>query len=210
MAVPLRIAIADDHALVRQALALLLEREGMKVVGQAERADDVRALVSRARCDILLLDLCMDRNTLVDVAALAKKVKVIVLTGSEQRPDAMAAMRAGASAFVSKRAATALLLEAIRAVEAGGTWLPPELRHRPETGPHSTQPMLTPRECEIIRLVAQGLRSAEVAQRLFISEATVKTHLNNVFAKLGLRDRTELTLYAVRCGIVTIDAQPVN
>lgn len=210
MAVPLRIAIADDHALVRQAIALLLQREGMTVVGEADRADDVRAVLHRAGCDILLLDLCMDRNTLVDVAALAKKVKVVVLTGSEQRADAVAALRAGASAFVPKRAAGASLLEAIRAVAAGGTWLPPELRHRPDTGPHATLPMLTPRECDIVRQVARGLRSAEVAQRLYISEATVKTHLNNVFAKLGLRDRTELVLYAVRSGIVDVDEQQIN
>ena len=130
VAVSLRVVIADDHALVRQSLALLLEREGMKVVGEAERADEVPALVARGKCDLLLLDLCMDRNTLVDIAALARKAKVIVLTGSEQRPDALAAMRAGASAFVTKRSAAASLVEAIRAVAAGG-YLAPARSPRP-------------------------------------------------------------------------------
>ena len=190
----------------------MLRGEGMVVVGEAGCADEAHALAADADFDVLLLDLCMDRNTLVDIAALSRKCRVLVLSASEQPSDSLAAMRAGASGFVCKRAAASRLVEAIRAEARGETWIPLEIRGRsPETGPHPTWPALTPREIEIVKQVARGLRSAEVAGKLAITEATVKTHLSNVFEKLGLRDRAELTLYAIRSGIANLgDDQPIN
>lgn len=190
----------------------MLRGEGMVVVGEAGCADEAHALVSGATIDVLLLDLCMDRNTLVDIATLCARTRVVVLTASEQPADALAALRAGASGFLSKRAAACNLIEAIRAAARGETWLPPDVRSRSsETGPHPIWPGLTRREIEIVRQVARGRRSSEVARQLGISEATVKTHLSNVFEKLGLRDRAELTRYALRSGIVALgDNEPVN
>jgi DNA-binding NarL/FixJ family response regulator len=201
---PLRIAIADDHALFREGLkSIFALRADVTVVGEADRVDAVGPLVASTPCDVLLLDLQMDRNTLTEVAALAARVKVIVVTANERPEDALAAIRAGASGVVYKRFAVQTLIEAARAVADGQVWMPPALQARMagELRDPSPDP-LTPREREIVVLVAQGLRNAEVARALSISEDTVKTHLNNVFQKLNVRDRVQLTLHALRHGII--------
>jgi two-component system NarL family response regulator len=204
---PLRIAIADDHALFRQGLRSQLRLQPhLAVVAEIERADQLVPQLEQTPCDILLLDLQMDRSVLIDIATLAGRCSVIVVTASERPEDAIEAIRAGARAVVFKRFAIETLMEALTAVVGGRLWLPPalqeglaeRLRERP------TDPV-TPREREIIRHVALGLRNAEVAERLAISEVTVKSHLNNIFQKLGLRGRTELALYAIRMGIVGVE-----
>jgi len=199
-----RIVIADDHALFRQGLRSQLKLQpGMAVVAEVERADDLRPTLARIPCDILLLDLQMERNSLVDIADLVDQCAVVVVTASEQADDAVAAIRAGARAVVFKRFAIETLMEAISAVMEGRPWLPPELQQdlADRLQERGTDP-ITPREREIIRYVALGMRNAEVATKLEISEVTVKSHLNNIFQKLGLRGRTELALYAIRIGII--------
>jgi DNA-binding NarL/FixJ family response regulator len=200
---PLRIAIADDHALFREGLKSLLKSQPrLTVVGEAERVEDIFPMLARRPCDVLLLDLQMDRNALADIAVLAKRVTVVVVTADEHPEAALAAMRAGARAVVFKRFAPETLIEAVRTAAKGQLWLPPDLRTHLVAGLQESAPVLTAREREIIRHVALGMRNAEVAQKLFISEQTVKTHLNNIFQKLAVRDRVELTLYAVRAGII--------
>jgi len=200
----LRIAIADDHALFRQGLKSMLKlHEDVCVVTEVERAADLATALARTTCDVLLLDLQMERSSLVDIEALSKRVKVVVVTATELPADGVAALRAGAKAVVFKRFAIETLMDAIRAVADGHVWMPPTIREELTARLHEPVPeTLTPREREIVRLVALGLRNAEVAQRLSISEVTVKTHLNNVFQKLGLRDRVELARYAIRIGLV--------
>jgi DNA-binding NarL/FixJ family response regulator len=208
---PLRIAIADDHALFRQGLKSQLRLQPqVTVVAEIERADQLLPQVEQTPCDVLFLDLQMDRSVLIDIAPLARHCSVIVVTASERADDAIEAIRAGARAVVFKRFAIETLMEALTAVVGGRLWLPPalqegladRLRERPSDP-------LTPRERDIVRLVAMGLRNAEVAERLAISEVTVKSHLNNIFQKLGLRGRTELALYAIRIGLVGVqDRQP--
>jgi two-component system nitrate/nitrite response regulator NarL len=206
MAAPIRIAIADDHALFRQGLRSMLRLQPeVAVVAEVERAGEIMPAIERTPCDVLLLDLQMDRSSLSDVAALAERVKVIVVTATERVEDALGAIHAGARGVVFKRFAIETLMMAIRAVMDGHVWMPPALQA--EVTAHLRNPhavVLTRREREIVRHVALGLRNAEVARRLGITEVTVKTHLNNVFQKLGLRDRVELALYAVRTGIVGI------
>ena len=211
METPLRIAIADDHALFRQGLRSQLRLQaGLVVVGEVDRADELVAMIAATPCDILLLDLQMERSALIDIQALAERVSVIVVTASERAEDALAALRSGARAVVFKRFAIETLMDAIAAVVDGNVWMPPALQkylaarlNEPPEEP------LTPREVEIVRHVAMGLRNAEVAARLAISEVTVKTHLNNIFQKLGLRGRTALALYAIRMGIVGVpDGSP--
>jgi DNA-binding NarL/FixJ family response regulator len=175
----------------------------MRVVGEVETADALAEAVARTACDILLLDLQMDRWAISDIATLASLTKVIVLTASESTENAIAAMRFGARAFVQKRFAVQTLIEAIRAVADGSVWMPPALQAEiaaqwSEAGSKT----LTAREGEIVRCVAMGQRNAEIAARLSISEATVKTHLTNIFQKLDVRDRVQLTLYALRHGLV--------
>lgn len=210
MAEPIRIAIADDHALFRQGLKSMLGlRDDMQVVGETDRADGVATLLDRTRCDVLLLDLQLDRSALIDIGAIARRVPVIVVTASENLEDAIAAVRGGARALVFKRFAIETLVQAVEAVVAGSVWLPPSLQAAlvsgDTAGPASA---LTGREREIVVCVARGMRNAEVGRALRISEATVKTHLNRVFHKLGVRDRVSLTRYAIREGLVEVQDEP--
>jgi len=203
---PLRIAIADDHALFRQGLKSQLRlRPGLVVVAEIERADQLLSAITASPCDILLLDLQMERSSLVDIKALSERVAVIVVTASERAEDALAAIRSGARAVVFKRFAIETLMDAVAAVVDGNVWFPPALqKHLTARLVQPAEEALTPRETEIAKLVAIGLRNAEVAARLAISEVTVKTHLNNIFQKLGLRGRTALALYAIRMGLVGV------
>jgi DNA-binding NarL/FixJ family response regulator len=207
MAGSIRIAIADDHALFRQGLKSMLRLQtDVTVVAEIERAGEIMPAIERTPCDILLLDLQMDRSSLSDVAGLAERVKVIVVTATERVQDALGAIRSGARAVVFKRFAIETLMMAIRAVMEGHVWMPPAVQAE-VTAAHIREPhtvVLTRREREIVRHVALGLRNGEVAQRLGITEVTVKTHLNNVFQKLGLRDRVALALYALQTGIIGI------
>lgn len=199
---PIRLLIADDHALFRQGLkSLLMLQPDIELVGEVERAADLEPALNQAAADVLLLDLQMDRWMGNDIEALAQRVSVVVLTASERIEDALAAIRKGARAIVQKRFAVETLMEAVRSAANGLAWLPPLLQTElaAQMGSASDQ-RLTAREHEIARYVAEGLRNAEIAQRLAISESTVKTHLNNIFQKLHLRDRVELALHALRVG----------
>ena len=199
----IRIIIADDHALFRGGLKSLLRRQrDMKVVGEVASASAVDAALADTACDVLLLDLQMERWALDDIKRHASLTKVVVLTASESLENALVAMRFGARAVVQKRFAVQTLIEAIRAAARGEVWMPPSLQAEIATQWGSDSDPLTDREMEIVRLAASGLRNAEIAQQLAITEATVKTHLNNTFHKLGLRDRVGLALYAVRHGLV--------
>jgi len=199
---PIRLLIADDHALFRQGLkSLLMLQPDTELVGEVERAADLEPALNQAAVDVLLLDLQMDRWMGNDIEALAQRVSVVVLTASERIEDALAAIRKGARAIVQKRFAVETLMEAVRGAANGLAWMPPLLQTElaAQMGSASGQ-RLTAREHEIARYVAEGLRNAEIAQRLAISESTVKTHLNNIFQKLHLRDRVELALHALRVG----------
>lgn len=201
-----RITIADDHALFRQGLRSLLERqEDIVVVAETDQLETLAELLTRTPCDILLLDLHMERRALSEIPGLAAHATVIVVTASDQVEELLAAVRAGARAVVSKRFALETLVEAVRAVTAGHVWLPPPVQAAMTTGFHeAAQGRLTPRELELVREVGLGRRNADIGKRLFISEETVKTHLKNIFPKVGVRDRTELALYAIRVGIVGV------
>jgi DNA-binding NarL/FixJ family response regulator len=211
MARPIRIVIADDHSLFRQGLKALLKQErDVNVVGETDRIGELRALLRRTPCDQILLDLRMERSSLPDIEALAKRARVLVLTASELPADALAAVRLGAHAVVFKRCAVDTLMDAIHAVAAGNVWLPPEIQTHVAT--RLRNPLvhqISAREEQVVRYVSLGLRNAEVAERLSISEQTVKTHLNAIFRKLHVRDRVELALYAARVGIISVD-EPVT
>jgi DNA-binding NarL/FixJ family response regulator len=183
---PLRLVLADDHALFRQGLKTMLRRRPeVMVVADVERLADVERVVTETNCDVLLLDLQMERNALGAIERLARLVRVVVVTASEQPSNALAALEAGATAIVFKRFAVETLLEAIRAVRDGFVWLPPSLQAAVRTRVLAKRgEQLSAREREIVRLVALGLRNHEIAERLEIGEATVKTHLNRVFHKL--------------------------
>jgi DNA-binding NarL/FixJ family response regulator len=199
---PIRLVIADDHLLFRQGLRLLLKSEpDVEVVAETDRADELPGLLKRTACDLLVLDLQMERNALADIDTLCKQVPVVVLTASEVPADAVAAVRKGARAVVFKRFAVENLMDAIRMVASGEVWLPVSLQTQMAAQLRSPRgQMLSPREEEIVRYVGQGLRNAEIARHLGIGEETVKTHLTKIYRKVGVRDRLELALYATRVG----------
>ena len=208
-AAPLRLVIADDHALFRQGLKTMLRRRPeVTIVADVESLADLDAVLVTTPCDVVLLDLQMERNALGEIGRLAHLVRIVVVTASEHPSNALAALEAGANAVVFKRFALETLVEAIRAVRDGYVWLPPslqaEVRSRAFAKPAER---LSTREREIVRLVALGLRNLEIGERLSITEATVKTHLNNVFSKLAIRDRVDLARYAIRIGLIGVDEQ---
>lgn len=201
---PLRLIIADDHALFRQGLRSLLTLEGLEVAAEVEQADGLESALAATPCDVLLLDLQMEQWTMDRIPELARKTAVIVLTANENVETGLTALRLGARAIVQKRFAIESLMTAIRAVAEGLVWMPPAMQAALVGQDGAAAKKLTARESEIVRYVAVGMRNAEVAARLSLSESTVKTHLTNIFQKLGIRDRIELTRYAIKTGLVTV------
>jgi two-component system response regulator DegU len=202
----IRLVIADDHVLFRQGLRSLLRlHEEIALVGEVESVQDLKGVVEEAHCDILLLDLQMERSSMDDIAALSRLTKVIVLTANESTEMGMRALRLGARGIVQKRFAIETLMNAIRTVADGLVWMPPSVQAEFAEQESPSLKRLTPRESEIVRCVAEGLRNAQVAQRLSISESTVKTHLNKIFQKLDIRDRLGLMHYAIKTGLISLD-----
>jgi len=200
-----RLIIADDHALFRQGLkSLLALQPDIHVVGEADRAAELPAAMAATTCDIVLLDLQMERWLMEEIPLLSKNAAVIVLTATETPGSGVKAIRMGARGVVHKRFAVETLMTAIQTVASGLVWMPPTVQAEIAAEGASSSKALTTRETEIVRFVASGLRNAEVAQKLSITESTVKTHLNNVFQKLALRDRLELTHYAIRSGLIAV------
>jgi two-component system, NarL family, nitrate/nitrite response regulator NarL len=195
-----RVTIADDHAIVREGLRALFEvTPDIAVAGEVERADELTPTVTKTRCDVLVLDLQMDRWMMDDIPDLAQLTKVVVLTGSDREHDLLDALRLGARAIVKKTFAAETIREAIRAAVTGAVWMPADLRDKlTAKSPAEGAAGLSARESDIARYVAVGMRNAEVARKLGITEGTVKVHLNNIYKKLQIRDRVELTLYAIR------------
>jgi DNA-binding NarL/FixJ family response regulator len=206
----IRIVVADDHAIFRDGLKKLLSLENdFQVVGEAQNGQQTLELVEKLRPDVLLLDLKMPGMD--GIAALQKmqerikETKVIILTASDQEQEVVQAVRLGSAGVVRKQQTTDLLIKSIRKVAAGEIWLDGQLtaavmREFTEPAPAPAdrpKSLLSAREREIVGLVCQGYRNKEIAEKMFISEQTVKNHLHNIFDKLGVSDRLELALYAI-------------
>jgi NarL family two-component system response regulator LiaR len=216
MANTIRILITDDHAVVREGQRALIETEpGMEVIGEA--ADGVEA-VEKARAlqpDVILLDLLMPRlggvEAIHQIKARDSDTRILVLTSFSEDERVYAAIKAGALGYLLKDASPQEILAAIREVHRGEPSLPPAIAHklmselqRTSSLPPTEDP-LTERELEILKLVAQGLPNLEIAERLVISERTVRTHVSNILAKLHLANRTQAALYALREGLASLD-----
>ena len=202
----IRLIIADDHLLFRQGLISLLRlHDNLQLVGEVETVDELPRIVAETGCDILLLDLQMERSSMDEIANLSRLTKVIVLTANESTEMGKRALRLGAKGIVQKRFAIETLLNAIGVVAEGLVWMPPALQAEFAEQDGAASQRLTAREAEIVRFVANGMRNGEVARHLSISESTVKTHLNNIFQKLDIRDRHGLMHYAIRTGLLSLD-----
>ncbi len=211
----IRVLVCDDHAVVREGLRTFVNGEpGMLVVGEAGDGLEAVAQARALQPDVILLDLVMPRQDgPAAIAAILNErpaARVLVLTSFADDALVMAAIKAGALGYLLKDSAPDELIAAIRAVARGEPTLPPsialklfrELKQPAEPAP-AARP-LTEREVEVLRLVARGLTNRTIAERLQISEWTVRTHVRNILDKLQLANRTEAVLYALREGLATL------
>lgn len=212
----LRLLLADDQAMVRAGLRLVCEAEpDLQVVGEAADGEQAVAAAQRLRPDVTLMDVRMPGVDGIEatrrLSALEVPVtRVLVLTTFDTESYVHAALRAGAAGFLLKAAEPERLVEAVRVVAAGDALLSPavtrtviaELVRRPATSPPPEYARLTDREREILLEVAAGHSNAEIAVRLYVSEATVKTHVARILDKLALRDRVQAVVFAYEAGLV--------
>jgi DNA-binding NarL/FixJ family response regulator len=208
----MRVLIADDHGIVRSGLRLLLERQpDIEVIGEAADGAQAREIAVRERPDLAILDVRMPKLTGLQVTREIKRqapeVSVLILSMHDDERYLFEALKAGASGYVLKTQADADLMEAIRAVERGEPFLTPSaqqalIKDVLERGPDEAGEGLTPREEEIVKLVAEAHTTREIAQILHLSEKTVENHRGNAMRKLGMRDRVELVRYAIRRGLI--------
>lgn len=210
----IRVLVVDDHPIVRQGLrSYLSSRDGIDVVGDAGDGESAVALVGALRPDVVLMDLVMPgMGGLVAIGAivgLGLGTRVLVLTSFSSEDQVIPAIQAGAAGYLLKDASPEEVEAAVRAVHAGEGRLDPSLAavvmaaaaggaDRDDGG----LARLTPRETEVLRLLGEGLSNRALAERLFVAEKTVKTHVSSILAKLGLPDRTQAALFAVRHGMV--------
>ena len=199
---PIRLVIADDHAVVRSGLRLLLDaEEGMSVVAEAGEMDTTKRMVAAHRPDVLVLDLNMPGPpSLPAIPELAQRTAVVVLTMQNEPAFARQALQAGARGYVLKEAADAELVQAVHAAAEGRTYLNPELGARlaaapPE--PAGPPDDLTEREVEILRLIALGHTNAEIGKQLYLSVRTVESHRAHIQQKIRRTTRAELVRYAL-------------
>jgi two-component system, NarL family, nitrate/nitrite response regulator NarL len=218
----IRVVLADDHPIVRDGLRKLLSlEEDIQIVGEASDGREVLQIVQQTEPDVVILDLRMPNldglSALQALQQFNKKAKIIILTASEDKNEFVQAMKLGCSGIVLKQTAPELIVKSIRKVYAGEIWLdshttaavmrqfasPSEMLGG--TGKTRERSPLSQREREIVSLVAQGYKNKEMAEKMFISEQTVKNHLHNIFDKLGVSDRLELALYAIHKGLHLVD-----
>lgn len=215
---PIRVLIIDDHTVLRAALRMVIQdRKGLEVVGEAGNKDDGLKLAASEQPDIILLDIDLGDDSgidlIPDLQAVSDQARIIMLTGVRDPDVHQRAVSLGAMGVVRKEKAIEVLIGAIERVHAGEAWLDPALmakvlsdmsgtRRRKKTDPEAARiSTLTKREREVLTLISEGLKNKEIAERLFISEWTVRHHVTSIFSKLGVSDRVELILYAYRQGL---------
>lgn len=221
---PIRVLVADDEALVRGGIVMLLgSQPDLEVVGEAVNGDDAVAQVRSLRPDVVLMDLRMPGVDGVEATRLLTEdpvdqradsvVKVLILTTFNDDESVYGALGAGAHGFLVKDQAPRHLVEAVRVVASGDSWIDSTVAAKvlralgdvPRPGhPSAAVARLTPREREILVLMASGLNNAQITERLVLSEATVRTHVSRILMKTGSRDRTQAVVLAYQSGLVRV------
>lgn len=214
----IRVLIADDHAVVRQGLrTMLAPKNEFELVGEAANGLQVVDLCRQLQPDLVILDLIMPElggeEAIQQIRALGIKSKILVLTSFPDESKVIAALKAGANAYVLKESSPEELLRAIQAAMKGEIWIYPNLAvkaleqliHPPHESADEVD--LTRKEMEVIRLIAKGKTNLQIARDLNINESTVRFHLSNIFSKLGLKNRTQVALYALREGLTSLEEE---
>ncbi|HEY2981353.1 MAG TPA: response regulator transcription factor [Anaerolineales bacterium] len=219
----IHVMMVDDHIVVRAGLRMLIEcNPRMKVVGEAGKGSDALALAARERPDVILLDLVLGEETGADLIPglleASEESRILILTALHDEDEHRRAVRMGAMGVLIKEASMEVMIKAIEKVYEGEFWLDrfltasllmemrrPGKPKKEELLENKTE-RLTPREREVISLVGEGMKNKQIAQRLLISESTVRHHLTSIFEKLGVCDRLELLVFAFQNGLVTVPA----
>ncbi|MGY1825922.1 response regulator [Blastococcus sp. SYSU DS0541] len=217
----MRVLLVDDQRVVRDGLTLLLGLlPGIELVGSAEDGEQALEAVARLQPDVVLMDLRMPRMDGIEATRRLRAnhpdAAVLALTTYADDDSVLAALRAGARGYLTKDAGAEDIARAVATVAAGQMVLDPAAQERvvhnlgieasasrPSAGRRALPDDLTRREAEILGLIAEGLSNGEIATRLYVSEATVKTHVNHIFAKTGARDRAQAVAYAYRTGLAS-------
>jgi NarL family two-component system response regulator LiaR len=219
MTAPIRVLIVDDHAIVRKGIRALLDQvEHIEVVGEARDGQEAVTRAASLRPDVILMDLVMPNMD--GIAAIGRitadqpEARILVLTSFTGDDQVFPAIKAGALGYLLKDSDPEDLLAAIRSVHRGEPSLSPAIAQKvlvelrqPSDRPPTPDP-LTDREVEVIRLVAEGLGNQDIAERLTVTEATVRAHVSNILSKLHLANRTQAALYALREGLASLGNQP--
>ena len=213
------IVIADDEELVRAGFRMILEAEDdFEVLGEASNGTDAVEMARSLQPEVILMDIRMpgmdglEATRRIVESESTKDIRVLILTTFDEDEYVYGALRAGASGFLLKRTPAASLVEGIRVIAGGDALLAPSVTRRlidqfarsPEPGKREAKPLelLSPREREVLTLVAKGLSNSECSGQLFMSEGTVKTHVKRIYTKLDLRDRTQAVIFAYDAGMV--------
>jgi DNA-binding NarL/FixJ family response regulator len=203
----MRILVADDHGIVRSGLKMLIERHaGLSVIAEAEDGIEAVDRAVRERPDVAVLDVAMPRMTGIQAAREIKShcpdTAVLLLSMHDDDHYVYDALRAGAAGYVLKRQADAELIDAIHAVASGQSFVSTVRDGALESLGDEPNDPLTPRELEVVKLIAEAYTNKQIAEMLKLSEKTVESHRANVLSKLGMRDRVELVRYAIRRGLI--------
>jgi two-component system, NarL family, response regulator LiaR len=212
----IRVLLADDHAVVRGGIRALLEHEdGIEVIGEADNGEEAVRMALKLRPDVILLDLMMPLKTGIEAIEEIKQInedaRILVLTSFADDDKVFAAIKAGAMGYLLKQTTPNELFQAVRDVYLGESSLHPTIArklirelNRPTTLPPVDEP-LTDREVEVLIFLARGLANQDIADRLVISERTVRTHVSNILSKLHLANRTQAALYALKEGLTSLE-----
>lgn len=215
MSEAIRVLLADDHAVVRGGIRALLEYEdGIEVIGEADNGEEAVNMAFRLKPDVILLDLMMPLKTGIEAIEEIKEampaMRILVLTSFADDDKVFAAIKAGAMGYLLKQTTPNELFQAVRDVYNGESSLHPAIArklirelNRPTTLPPVDEP-LTDREVEVLIFLARGLSNQDIADRLVISERTVRTHVSNLLSKLHLANRTQAALYALKEGLTSL------
>ena len=204
---PIRVLLVDDHSIVRQGLATIINRDpDMTVIAQAEDGQQAIDLFREHQPDVTLMDLRMPHvggvAAITAICAEFKSARIMVLTTYDSDEDIYRGLQAGAKGYLLKETKPKELLNAIRNIHSGQQYIPPEVGAK--LVQRMSNPELSERELEVLRLMAQGMSNLDIATALSIGESTVKSHVNRILSKLGVNDRTQAVIVAIKRGMVSL------